>query len=242
MTAPIQLFASDLDGTLIPFAGDRRCCRDFAAAWLALPADRRPLLCYSSGRLTADLRQIAAEVGLPAADYTIGGVGTTIADHDGTILRAYHDHLHPGWDRGLVDTVMRAVPGIEEQPACYQSPFKSSWYLHDADPATINNIRMQLARSELAVAVVYSSQRDLDVLPERADKGNALAWLCRHLGLSPATCIVAGDSGNDAAMFRLGGVHAIAPANAHPDLLAVAPNTLYHSTQSDVSGVLDGLR
>src|SRR2546426_8485917 len=46
-------------------------------------------------------------------------------------------------------------------------PYKSSWYLHQAPPEVIENLKRQLADAGLEVTVVYSSMRHLDALPDR---------------------------------------------------------------------------
>src|SRR5438270_463449 len=56
-TEKIQLFCSDLDGTLL---GNPEAARRFKDAWEALPRRQRPLLCYNSGRLVQDVIDLLA--------------------------------------------------------------------------------------------------------------------------------------------------------------------------------------
>lgn len=243
MTArPIRLFVSDLDGTLLPFDGDQPTVDRFTTWWNALPVSVRPLLVYSSGRLYHDVLDVVPQVHLPTPDFVIGGVGTSIVDGAGRPVVGYRERFHDGWDRSLVHDVMVGIPGVQPQPARYQSPFKSSWFLHDADEAAITRIRTLLAEVELRVRVIYSSQRDLDVLPEEADKGRAVAWLADHLHLSPEHVAVAGDTENDLAMFQVAGVRGVVVANATPGLLAgVRGLGAYRAKQIASDGVIEGL-
>ncbi|MGG2476586.1 HAD family hydrolase, partial [Rhizobium sp. BR5] len=69
---------------------------------------------------------------------------------------------------------------------------------------------------------VYSSDRDLDILPKAADKGAALAWLCGQLRIGLDESVVAGDTGNDRAMFELNGIRGVIVGNALPELVSLA--------------------
>lgn len=239
---PIRLFVSDLDGTLLPFDGDQQTVDRFTTWWNALPLNDRPLLVYSSGRLYRDVLEVVPQVRLPIPDFVIGGVGTSIVDGEGRPVMGYRERFRDGWDRSLVHDVMVGIAGVQPQPARYQSPFKSSWFLHDADEAAITRIRAALVEVELRVRVIYSSRRDLDVLPEQADKGHAVTWLGDHLHLSAEHVVVAGDTENDLAMFQVAGVRGIVVANATPGLLAgVRGLGVFRAKQIASDGVIEGL-
>ncbi len=53
------------------------------------------------------------------------------------------------------------------------------------------------------------------------DKGRALAWLCRHLGVDPAETVALGDAPNDLPLLEAAGFKA-AVENAAPEVRAVA--------------------
>jgi sucrose-6F-phosphate phosphohydrolase len=234
----VRLFASDLDGTLIDDAGG---ARRFAAAWWAIPAAHRPRLAYATGRLLGDAAAAVREAGLPPADFVIGGVGTEARDRNGP-LPGFIERFAGGWDREQVEAVVSAIPGIARQAAEYQHAHKSSWHLRDAAPATIAGLERRLAGAGLQVEIVYSSRRDLDVLPKAGTKGAALAWLAGRLGIGPGAIVVAGDTGNDLSMFRLPGVRGILPANALPELVAATEGlAVYRSGRPAADGIVDGL-
>lgn len=238
---PVRLISSDIDGTL---AGDREASARFSTFWHELEPDTRPLLVYNSGRLVDDILEFTAGEGLPQADFVIGGVGTMmVAENQPELSTAYSRSLSEGYDVDAIGAVLDAMDGIERQPARYQHQHKSSWYFHDASNESLSDLEKRLEAEGLAVKVVYSSNRDLDILPANADKGQALTWLCDRLGFGPDEAIVAGDTGNDGGMFVLPGIRGIIPRNGLDELKARFddPDFFYHASRAEADGVIEGL-
>jgi sucrose-6F-phosphate phosphohydrolase len=238
---PIRLFSTDLDGTLL---GNPEASLRFSTAWAGLPPDSRPLLVYNSGRLIDDTQRLIERGELPAPDYIVGGVGTQIFDIRGNhMLDDFAEVLTPGWDLEKVKAIAAAIPAARPQPDEFQHPFKSSWFLENATQVQLQTLEQQLAAAGLETCVVYSSSRDLDVIPRHANKGGALAWLCSRLKIGTDEVLVAGDTGNDSSMFRLPGVRGIIVQNAHPELFtATVDIPVYTSGLVLADGVLEGLR
>jgi len=239
----IRLFSSDLDGTLL---GVEAGANLFKVTWEQLPEAERPLLCYNTGRLLDDVAQLLRVAPLPRPDYIISGVGTSIYDAGTrTVMKEFAEILEEGWDQERVESVAAASGlELEKQPAHFQNPYKSSWFLDEADPEQIEALIALLEAAGLDVHVVYSSNRHLDVLPKAANKGNALRWLLRHLEIPPTEALVAGDSGNDSAMFSLPGMHGILVGNAQPEIIELtADMPLYRAPQHEICAfaVLNGL-
>jgi len=244
MSEQIKLFSSDLDGTLL---GKPDATLAFHHTWNKLretsDPSPAPVLVYNSGRLLPHTLEVMKASHLPDPDYLICGVGTIIFDYKKReYIKVFADTLNTGWDRELVQHVMHSFSNIEEQPKKYQNKFKSSWYIHDAPPERIEEIRKALEDEGLSVNVIYSSSRDLDILPQYANKGNALNWLLHWLGISPSESLVAGDTGNDNSMFQIRTIKGIIVENAQPELfLETIEKPTYSATKPFADGVLEGL-
>lgn len=236
----VRLVCSDIDGTVL---GRPEAAAELRRIWDGLGGER-PMLVFSTGRLLDDAKRVVAEGGLPAPDYFIGGVGTHILERSGDRIRSgFSELLEVNWDLARAQQIVRAIEGIEAQPDEQQHEWKSSWFWHGATEAQLDELRAALATDGVEAQVIYSSSRDLDVLPSGANKGNALRWLCEDLGVGLDEVVVAGDTGNDASMFLVEGVRGIAVGNAEPELLAAVEGTGTYLAEGEcAAGVLEGLR
>jgi len=237
----IKLFVSDLDGTLLGTLSENL---HFSRLWTENTSKRNPGLVYSTGRLLADTQQLVSKFKIPEPDFIISGVGTQIYDtFNNSILEDYSDLLKVDWDRKIVDEVISGLNiNITKQPNIWQSDLKSSWYLENGEPDQLALIQENLMNTGLKFSVVYSSNRDLDILPKNANKGRALSWLLKFLHISPEETVVAGDSGNDREMFQINGVRGILVGNAQPELFQLAvQSNVYCSNAFGQFGVIEGL-
>jgi len=236
----IRLFSTDLDGTLL---GNPESAYRFKHTWESLPRGR-PMLVFNSGRTVKDTRALIGARKLPDPDLIIGGVGTELYDYQQRReLADFGAQFGEGWDLAKVEEIVGSMPGIERQLPEFLHPYKSSWYWHRVDREKILSLQKKLEEAGLQAAVVYSSLRDLDVLPRRATKGNALIWLCERLQVPLEEVLVAGDTGNDSSMFLVPGVRGIVVENAQPELFeAVVKLPVFVTNQIMADGVLEGLK
>ena len=71
------------------------------------------------------------------------------------------------------------------------------------------------------LVALASTPTHLEITRADVDKADALRRLCARRGLRPDQVAAIGDGRNDVGMLAFAGI-AVAPANAHPEVLAAA--------------------
>ena len=231
-----NLVVSDIDNTLTGctigagrFTGffDRR--RDFGFA-------------VATGRSLVEAQRLVREWRLPQPLAWITSVGTElyIAKGGDLVLDAdYADAISESWDASAVDAAIAGIPGLEPQAHYEQRQFKRSFFVRS--PGAVRAVREQLRRSGVAARVVFSHGDLLDILPPKAGKGAAMAFLADKFGIVPANVYAAGDSGNDIDMLKAC-ENAILVGN-HADEIAGLRNraNVYVAQRNHGSGALEGV-
>ena len=141
----------------------------------------------------------------------------------------------------MTGTLGRLYQFLELQPARFQSEYKVSYYGNNLSRLDLSGLQDSLNRRGLQAQILYSSNRDLDVLPASVNKGSAARFVAGHLGIADDRLLASGDSGNDLALF-LPHVRGIVVGNAHPELKALEGRNIYHSAHDHAAGVLDGIQ
>ncbi|GAA5090224.1 HAD-IIB family hydrolase [Nocardia iowensis] len=213
---PGKILVTDLDGTLLGGStADRLRLRN------ALAHHPEVTVVFATGRGIESIRAVLRDPLVPQPRWIIADVGATIIDGtDLTHVAALETRLRAGW------------PGTERVRAALQR-FSALSY-QDGVPqdgrCSFHLPPMALTR-ELTDAVLslgcswqYSANTYFDVLPARANKGNALVTLAEELHWQLDSILVAGDSGNDRSMFGHG-THGVIVGNAEPALSAAVPES-----------------
>lgn len=237
------LFSTDIDGTIFDGPETARLFADFWRQLRLLPVP--PLLAYNTGRLLGDVQNLVEATSLPESDFIIAGVGTQIFNTARSEqVHEWNEVLSGRWDFEKVrSTIQDHIEEIEIQPEEFQNDFKCSWFYHNKTREDLDQIRELLASADVDAQVIYSSNRDLDILPLGANKGNALRWLASAEGIPLNRVAVAGDSGNDSSMFLVEDVFGVVVSNAEDALVqAVDGLEVYLSQMPCAHGVVEGLR
>lgn len=238
------LFVTDLDHTLV---GD-----DFAHEqlneWLLEARSSGSKIVYSTGRSRIRYQELALEAPLFEPDLLIASVGTAIYSRlDSEPDLEWQKKLKLGWDRDRVISVTAHFADLVPQAETEQSAFKASFFLtEEAAIELLPQLDTLFRQQDLDVQMIYSSGRDLDLLPRAANKGSALTFVRQTLGFEPENTIVCGDSGNDIALFAAGQERGIIVGNAQPELLAWyrshrSPHH-YLAKSHCAAGILEGLK
>jgi len=234
MTQKKYMLVSDVDGTLL---GDDAALTRFAD-WHRERQDQLRLV-YNSGRFVDSIQELVRSTNLPIPDATIGGVGTQIKISRTGQLKDW-PRTSGVWDPVKVRVVVLRSAGIQPQPPEAQTEFKVSFYAEKLDTARLVELQRDLMAAGLSVELVYSSNRDLDILPAGVNKGSASKQLAAHWDIPPNRVAVAGDTGNDESMF-LQGFRGIVVNNAQEELKALNSPDVYHAPRRFADGVIDGL-
>jgi sucrose-phosphate synthase len=228
----------DLDGTLL---GDR----DSLQVLLGWIQERRRALAFgvATGRKADSALRVMREWGVPMPDVIISGIGTEIRyAFNGALDLGWEHHIRQGWRRDDVAAALREVPGLTLQGRRKQGPCKLSYHVKRARMPSLEAIHGVIHRSGLQANLVYSQARFLDVLPQRASKGQALRYLAFKWGIPLDRFLAAGDTGNDRDML-VGDMMGIVVANHSPELAPLRGRMhIYFSNLPFAAGILDGLR
>jgi sucrose-6-phosphatase len=200
------------------------------------------LLTYCSGRSLPGVMDDIDKHRLVLPDYIISADGTEIHRMPGEQpIDEWKQFIQQGFEREPVITLLEQLfPELEFQSDEYQSPIKISYFLNNAPSQTLDDIRKALIEAGLPARPVYSSDKFLDIIPERAGMGSALKYLVDSLVLTPNQVFVCGSSGNDTSLYQYG-FRGIVPANASHELKIAVELRAYFSEKEYTEGLLDGL-
>ena len=195
-----RLLISDIDGTLL---GDRDA---LPPLFDSINAGAQPIaFAIATGRHLGSASEVLQEWGVPLPDIWITSVGTEIYYGPNAVQdQVWRQHINYRWAPNRIREVMSGIDGLVLQSDDQQREHKVSYDVSDPDKApTRRQLMRYLRERKLAVQVIYSHGKHVDLLPLRASKGQAVRYLAMKWGLDLKNILVAGDSGNDEDMLKV---------------------------------------
>jgi sucrose-6-phosphatase len=236
------LIVTDLDSTLV---GNNTSLREFNRLFQQHRQSYGSKLVYATGRSLTLYEELESEVDLLPPDMLITSVGSEIYNTQREMDSAWANLLSEDWDVQIVRQIADKYDQLRSQRESEQGSFKVSFWLDPHYKTILQDLKEELMTRDIQAQIIYSSDRDVDVLPRNSGKGNALRYIREQLNIPPNRTVACGDSGNDIALFTEN-TFGIIVGNARAELIEwyrTNQRTNLHLAHSNcAAGILEGLR
>lgn len=259
---PAQILATDLDGTFIPLNNDPQNIADLQLLTTEFQ-NRNVSVVFVTGRHFASVMQAIGEFELPAPQWIICDVGTSIFQRhpsgEFTPVAAYQDYqdqIIASMPIEVLREQLQSISGLRLQEAEKQGRFKLSFYTDASQlEAQVDQVQHILDQTNAPYSIIHSvdpfnGDGLIDLLPATVSKALALEWWHQENQLDPASTVFSGDSGNDLAALTAG-YRTILVGNADRSLAQRVytlhrqsgwEDRLYLASGTATSAVLEGCR
>ena len=260
---PIQLIASDLDGTLLRNDGTVSK-RTEAAVRAAVAAGFKVVL--ASGRPPRTVQPIADQCGLKGLAVCSNGAILYDLDRREAIG---HEHVPQDTLKNIIAKLREREPSVSfateyghrvgREPGF---PHPETWVsgldpviddihalttdaiiklaIHHPDHAVEKLAELVRAIVGNELSVTFSGMHFVEVAAAGVSKALGLARVCERLGVDAKQVVAFGDMPNDLAMLAFVG-RGVAVGNAHPDVMAEGYETTATNDEDGVARVIEAL-
>lgn len=229
------ILATDLDGTLVGDSTAMQALFDYFEQ-----QEMSVQFIYITGRHIESAQQLIKKEQLPTPDVLICDVGSSIylPKEDSQMVENYEwaNKIQVNWFPGEILKIVEAKD-LQLQP---NIPHAKRISIHMTDETKLKTICQTLTQTNLKYKFMYSSGKDLDILPQNSGKGNALSFVLKKYYAKESRILIAGDSGNDLEMLSLG-YPSVIVGNAEKELQSLK-NTplLYKAKGCYAAGIKEG--
>ncbi|MBN2737779.1 MAG: HAD-IIB family hydrolase [Spirochaetales bacterium] len=235
-----KILISDIDDTLI---GDD----DSLEKLMEILTSKKDEIGFgiATGRYLESAIEILEKKGINNIDILITSVGTEIYYQDNFFQdKGWQAHLKKKWKPDKIIDILSSLNFISLQKDSHtQRQFKISYDLdqNSDQRESIPHIHYLLNKNHLAYNLILSHGSFIDILPYRASKGKAIAYLSNKWKIPIENIITAGNSGNDADMLT-GNLNGIIVGNHEHELNNLeGSNKVFFSKKTYSEGIIDGL-
>jgi sucrose-6F-phosphate phosphohydrolase len=176
---------------------------------------------------------------IPNPDFIICDVGATIVNgHTLEAVELLQNDIENKWPGHF--KIMECIGQVEG--LTYQEvPQQRRCSFHTKNEQVVEKV--QKAIETLDCHVIYSAGRFLDILPKGVNKGSTLTRLINLLKEDNNKVLVAGDTLNDASMYKCG-FNGVAVGNSEQKLLETISNQpkTYVAKESGAGGILEAIQ
>lgn len=224
------MLATDLDGTLV---GDRGALQRLLHYFEEATYD--VALVYITGRHFASALSLIKAEDLPTPDVLIADVGTAIYVTTELVEDSeWTEKMKSNWQPRVVESLASSIPTLLQQSL--PSNCRISFTTQSGEKA-VTQLERALIHNNVSHKLIFSSNRDIDILPTASGKGQALTYVLEKYACSDVKVLVAGDSGNDIEMLSIGQPSVIV-GNAQNELFSVKSHPkLYRAKKNYADGI-----
>ncbi|MEM6689942.1 MAG: HAD family hydrolase [Planctomycetota bacterium] len=231
-----RIIMADLDNTL---TGDSEALEDF----IDLINEHEHIgFAISTGRRLDSAMKLIDGLNLPKPDLIETDSGTQL--HYGPDLRpdrTWRKQIGFAWNAQAVREAIGTMDGVKLQKEEFQSEFKVSFTLDEANRPSIRAIKKRLREMGVRAKPVVSLGHFLDIIPVRGGSEFSTRHVLYKWGFSAENLLVAGDCGNDIGMM-LGRSLGVVVANHGPEMETLRSRPrVFFASQPHARGVLEGI-